>query len=630
MCKFAPLYPKKLRFCIYLKFQHNRNAYCFSIINIYILCKELHRDSKKAHSMSHGLHLTIHKTVETSLARSASSHTGKEERQNELFSLLLERAENIDPDEKRDIRDALKNMEKPKQGKSALSAKNVEHAFTQILQDPDEKRDIRDALKNMKKPKQGNIALSAKNVEHAFTQILQDKDPATMLSTMLRKNEKQPNDDIQISINESSSMPLVTITDKEPKKYSKKPVSENILIARSLHSTVLYRSRGHIHEKNILKIDNGSHNKDKNLKELLVKAKDLKLDIHSAKLETFSGDSTMPLSGIAAEILQKSSPKWQKRENLFPTATLFFTHEKESKSAVQIPMKTLLRASLVKNTVLHPAKNSEISTPANTSFHIPDSEANLKNVLKELNNHKNGKKVHNTKSLLSTLEVPEKESSNTPAIHDKHSRDTIMPRYTPKQFDNSILSKTAYNHIIDHLESNKPAVSDVTLSDTSTTTDNNHIIDKDGDLSASFVTAKEHSSQILTQKIVDARTSVQHFTQQLQEEIENYKPPFTRLKMQMDPKELGNVEVTLISRGNQLHIQIHSNPTAIGLMATQGSELKNQLVSMGFTDVQMQFSMNQQQQQERRRQTSQNGGYVAVEEIPDFYESLNLIIPQYV
>jgi len=100
----------------------------------------------------------------------------------------------------------------------------------------------------------------------------------------------------------------------------------------------------------------------------------------------------------------------------------------------------------------------------------------------------------------------------------------------------------------------------------------------------------------------------------------------------MDPKDLGNVEVTMISRGNQLHIQVHSNPTAIGVMATQGNELKNQLVSMGFTDVQMQFNMNQQQQQqERRRQPSQHGnGYLPVEEIPDFYESLDLIIPQYV
>jgi flagellar hook-length control protein FliK len=101
------------------------------------------------------------------------------------------------------------------------------------------------------------------------------------------------------------------------------------------------------------------------------------------------------------------------------------------------------------------------------------------------------------------------------------------------------------------------------------------------------------------------------------------------MQLSLDPKELGNVEVTLISRGNHLHIQVTSNPTAINMMATQGQELRNQLVSMGFTDVQMQFNMNQQQQRQHGKQP-QNSHYYGEEEIPDLYESLDIIIPQYV
>ncbi len=136
----------------------------------------------------------------------------------------------------------------------------------------------------------------------------------------------------------------------------------------------------------------------------------------------------------------------------------------------------------------------------------------------------------------------------------------------------------------------------------------------------------------LSQKIVDAKQMVQNFAKSLREQVENYKPPVTRMQLTLDPKDLGKVEVTLVSRGNNLHIQVNSNPTAIGLMATQGQELKNQLVSMGFSDVQMQFNMNQQQQQQQQKEHGRRSehGYVAIDEVPEIYESLDIIIPQYV
>ncbi|WP_456404638.1 flagellar hook-length control protein FliK [Hydrogenimonas sp.] len=157
----------------------------------------------------------------------------------------------------------------------------------------------------------------------------------------------------------------------------------------------------------------------------------------------------------------------------------------------------------------------------------------------------------------------------------------------------------------------------------------------DGDPEADFVDplhteTKMKATEHLTQKIVEARSTLRHFAQSLQEQVENYKPPFTRMQLSLDPKELGNVEVTLVSRGNNLHIQVHSNPTAIGIMATHGQELKSQLVSMGFTDVQMQFNMNQQQQQQQRRGENFTGQYTETEEFSELYESLDLIVPYYV
>lgn len=152
----------------------------------------------------------------------------------------------------------------------------------------------------------------------------------------------------------------------------------------------------------------------------------------------------------------------------------------------------------------------------------------------------------------------------------------------------------------------------------------------DGEVPDILHTESTGAKELLHQKIVDAKATIRHFAQALQEQVENYKPPFTRMKMTLEPKELGTVELTLVNRGNNLHIQVHSNPNAIGIMATQGQELKNQLVSMGFTDVQMQFNMNQQRQQQQRQQGRSGASYGSTEEIPEFYESLDITLPQYV
>ncbi len=138
------------------------------------------------------------------------------------------------------------------------------------------------------------------------------------------------------------------------------------------------------------------------------------------------------------------------------------------------------------------------------------------------------------------------------------------------------------------------------------------------------------SEETLHRKIADAKATVRHFARTLREEVESYKPPFQRMQLSLDPKELGSVEVTLISRGNNLHIHVNANPAAIGTMATQGQELRNQLVSMGFSDVQMQFNMNQQKQQQENRRPLSSEKREEREEYSTNYESIHMIVPHYI
>ena len=106
------------------------------------------------------------------------------------------------------------------------------------------------------------------------------------------------------------------------------------------------------------------------------------------------------------------------------------------------------------------------------------------------------------------------------------------------------------------------------------------------------------NTQIISQlkhNILKAKESLKHFASNLKEAIENYKPPISKLSMQLHPKELGKVEVTLVHRGDNLQIQINSNNTAISFFHSTQQELKQNLINMGFTNVNMNFNQNQQQ-----------------------------------
>jgi flagellar hook-length control protein FliK len=106
----------------------------------------------------------------------------------------------------------------------------------------------------------------------------------------------------------------------------------------------------------------------------------------------------------------------------------------------------------------------------------------------------------------------------------------------------------------------------------------------------------------LKQNITKSKQSIKHFASSLKDAVDSYKPPVSKLTMELHPKELGKVEVTLVHRGDNLQIQINSNNTAVGFLHSQQQELKQNLINMGFTDVNMSFNQNQQQGNKEYRQ----------------------------
>jgi hypothetical protein len=124
-------------------------------------------------------------------------------------------------------------------------------------------------------------------------------------------------------------------------------------------------------------------------------------------------------------------------------------------------------------------------------------------------------------------------------------------------------------------------------------------------------------------KVIQAKESIKHFSNNLKEAIENYKPPISKLSMELHPKELGKVEVTIIHRGDNLQININSNNQAVNFFHTHQTELKNALVNMGYSGIDMNFHSNQNKENQEKKAYKQYSS----NKNDDDYDELIIEIP---
>ena len=121
-----------------------------------------------------------------------------------------------------------------------------------------------------------------------------------------------------------------------------------------------------------------------------------------------------------------------------------------------------------------------------------------------------------------------------------------------------------------------------------------------------------------------------NFATQLQEKISEYKPPITRFHLTLNPGNLGEVEVTLINRGSNLHINFNSNTQTMQLFMQHQAEFKASLVNMGFSELSMNFSDNANKEQNQNQGKRAKFSLEANEEEINQEETiLEVILPKY-
>jgi len=142
-------------------------------------------------------------------------------------------------------------------------------------------------------------------------------------------------------------------------------------------------------------------------------------------------------------------------------------------------------------------------------------------------------------------------------------------------------------------------------------------------------------------KLNEAKQMIKYLSNDVKEAINNYKAPFTRVKVQLNPQQLGEVELTVVQRGKNLHVNLSSNNAAINTLAMNANELKVQLQNSGINNASLNFSNNSQggdaaggggshsQQQNRQEAHSEYNYFENDETHEEILSSLEIVVPNY-
>ncbi|WP_162166706.1 flagellar hook-length control protein FliK [Campylobacter fetus] len=311
----------------------------------------------------------------------------------------------------------------------------------------------------------------------------------------------------------------------------------------------------------------------------------------SLKIDKKSDESTPSLTKLLQSTQTVDDTSSKKTKNKTETNNIKATTNAEDTINLKNTDKSKISAEQTeqkdsKKVDLNGEKNA-IQNAKNIETELTKNDKHTKDASSQTTNHtsqKNTKDTNVDDYLANIMQRAIKESSET---KDKQIQTTISESFTKEK-------KTSGEN--DNMQNN----SDQNDSQTSSNQSVKDLV----------------ANSKLQLKNAQVKQTFESFASNLQEKIAEYKPPVTRFHMTLNPTNLGEVEVTLINRGNNLHINFNSNNQTMQLFIQNQAEFKNSLVNMGFTELSMNFS-----DQNKNKEQGQNSKFKNYDD--DFENVLN-------
>lgn len=124
---------------------------------------------------------------------------------------------------------------------------------------------------------------------------------------------------------------------------------------------------------------------------------------------------------------------------------------------------------------------------------------------------------------------------------------------------------------------------------------------KESNSNAQSTQNTQASDKTSDNKSIAPKETIKHFTQQLKQEIQEYKPPMSKISMDLFPKELGKVEVIIQKVGKNLKVSVISHNNSLQTFLDNQQDLKNSLNALGFEGVDLSFSQDSSKEQSKEQ-----------------------------
>ncbi|MFB1302302.1 flagellar hook-length control protein FliK [Helicobacter pylori] len=309
-----------------------------------------------------------------------------------------------------------------------------------------------------------------------------------------------------------------------------------------------------------------------------------------------------------------------------PTAP---THNaKESKTLKDI--QTLSQKHDLNASNIQAATTPENKTPLNASDHLAlkttqtptnhtlakndaKNTANLSSVLQSLEKKEPQNKEHANPQNNEKKTPPLKEALQMNAIKRDKTLSKKKPEKTPTKAQTTAPSATPENApkiplktppLMPLIGANPPndnAPTPLEKEETTKEASDNKEKTKESSNSAQNAQNAQASDKTSDNKSIAPKETIKHFTQQLKQEIQEYKPPMSRISMDLFPKELGKVEVVIQKVGKNLKVSVISHNNSLQTFLDNQQDLKNSLNALGFEGVDLSFSQDSSKEQPKEQ-----------------------------
>ncbi|NID08108.1 flagellar hook-length control protein FliK [Helicobacter pylori] len=250
-------------------------------------------------------------------------------------------------------------------------------------------------------------------------------------------------------------------------------------------------------------------------------------------------------------------------------------------------------------------------TPINNTLAKNDAKntANLSSILQSLEKKDPHNKEHATPPNNEKKTPPLKEALQMNAIkRDKTlskkksektqtKAQTTAPSATPENAPKLALKTPPLMPLIGANPPNDNPPTPLEKEGTTKETSDNKEKTKESNNSAQSAQNAQASDKTSENKSVTPKETIKHFTQQLKQEIQEYKPPMSRISMDLFPKELGKVEVIIQKVGKNLKVSVISQNNSLQTFLDNQQDLKNSLNALGFEGVDLSFSQDSSKEQ---------------------------------